>query len=64
MESKCLYEDNFFLVISPAFPLNSREDGGHLILIKKENGRIGRNIEEMDIFVYNSIHSFTITSPE
>ncbi len=30
-----LYEDKYFQVISPEFPLNSREDGGHLILIKK-----------------------------
>lgn len=36
METQCLYEDKYFIVISPEFPLNSREDGGHLILIKKE----------------------------
>jgi len=31
-----LYEDKYFIVLSPDEPLNSREDGGHLILIKKE----------------------------
>jgi len=31
-----VFEDKYFLVISPDKPLNSREDGGHLILIKKE----------------------------
>jgi diadenosine tetraphosphate (Ap4A) HIT family hydrolase len=36
LESNRLYEDKYFAVISPAFPLNSREDGGHLILIKKD----------------------------
>lgn len=32
----CVYEDKYFMVISPEFPLNCREDGGHLIMIKKE----------------------------
>jgi len=32
----CVYEDKYFKVISPEFPLNCRDDGGHLILIKKE----------------------------
>jgi diadenosine tetraphosphate (Ap4A) HIT family hydrolase len=36
MKTTCLYEDKYFTVINPAEPLNSREDGGHLILIKKE----------------------------
>src|SRR5882672_2626934 len=30
-----VYEDRWFAVISPEFPLNDRDDGGHLILIKK-----------------------------
>jgi diadenosine tetraphosphate (Ap4A) HIT family hydrolase len=34
--NKCVYEDKFFQVISPDSPLNCRDDGGHLILIKKE----------------------------
>jgi diadenosine tetraphosphate (Ap4A) HIT family hydrolase len=36
MERNCVYEDKYFKVISPEFPLNCRDDGGHLILIKKE----------------------------
>jgi diadenosine tetraphosphate (Ap4A) HIT family hydrolase len=31
-----VYEDKYFMVINPTSPLNSREDGGHLILIKKQ----------------------------
>jgi diadenosine tetraphosphate (Ap4A) HIT family hydrolase len=33
---ECVYEDKYFMVISPEMPLNCRDDGGHLILIKKE----------------------------
>jgi hypothetical protein len=33
---KCIYEDKFFQVISPDFPLNCRDDGGHLKLVKKK----------------------------
>ena len=36
MDGKCIYEDKYFKVISPDFPFNCRDDGGHLILIKKE----------------------------
>jgi diadenosine tetraphosphate (Ap4A) HIT family hydrolase len=36
MERNCVYEDKYFKVINPEFPLNCRDDGGHLILIKKE----------------------------
>jgi diadenosine tetraphosphate (Ap4A) HIT family hydrolase len=36
MNSNCVYEDKYFMVISPEFPLNCRDDGGHLIMIKKE----------------------------
>jgi len=36
MDKDCAYEDKYFKVISPEFPLNCRDDGGHLILIKKE----------------------------
>lgn len=32
----CVYEDKYFKVLRPGFPLNCREDGGHLVLIKKE----------------------------
>ena len=35
MTEKTLYEDKYFAVISPELPLNCRDDGGHLILIKK-----------------------------
>ena len=31
-----VYEDKYFRVVSPAFPLNCRDDGGHLVLLKKE----------------------------
>ena len=31
-----VYEDKYFHVVSPALPLNCRDDGGHLILLKKE----------------------------
>jgi diadenosine tetraphosphate (Ap4A) HIT family hydrolase len=33
---RCVYEDKYFQVISPEFPLHCRNDGGHLILVKKE----------------------------
>jgi diadenosine tetraphosphate (Ap4A) HIT family hydrolase len=32
----CVYEDKYFMVISTESPLNCCEDGGHLIMIKKE----------------------------
>ena len=31
-----VYEDRWFQVIAPERPLNDRDDGGHLILVKKE----------------------------
>jgi diadenosine tetraphosphate (Ap4A) HIT family hydrolase len=34
--SRSIYEDRFFEVIAPESPLNCRDDGGHLILFKKE----------------------------
>ena len=36
MSNELVYEDKYFEVISPEFPLNCRNDGGHLILRKKE----------------------------
>ena len=36
MDKNCVYEDKYFKVISPEFPLNCKDDGGHLILIKKD----------------------------
>jgi hypothetical protein len=36
MDRNCVYEDKYFKVISPEFPLNCRDDGGHLIMIKKQ----------------------------
>jgi hypothetical protein len=36
MDRNCVYEDKYFKVISPEFPLNCRDDGGHLIRIKKQ----------------------------
>ncbi len=31
-----IYEDKYFIVVSPQYPLNCREDGGHLVLLKKK----------------------------
>lgn len=36
MADTVVYEDKFFKVVSPQHPLNCREDGGHLVLLKKE----------------------------
>jgi diadenosine tetraphosphate (Ap4A) HIT family hydrolase len=36
MKENTVYEDRFFEVISPVPALHCRDDGGHLILIKKE----------------------------
>lgn len=36
MTDKIVYEDIYFQVISPEYPLNCRDDGGHLVLLKKE----------------------------
>ena len=33
---RCVYEDRYFQVVAPEFPLNCREDGGHLVVVKKE----------------------------
>ena len=32
---RSVYEDKYFVVIAPERPLNCRDDGGHLILLKK-----------------------------
>jgi diadenosine tetraphosphate (Ap4A) HIT family hydrolase len=32
---RAVYDDKYFQVVAPEFPLNCRDDGGHLILIKK-----------------------------
>lgn len=34
--NRCVYEDRYFRVIAPEFPLNCREDGGHLVVTKNE----------------------------
>lgn len=34
--SPLVYEDRWFQVIAPELPLNCADDGGHLILVKKE----------------------------
>ncbi len=36
MAHNVVYEDKYFKLISPELPLNCRDDGGHLILIKPE----------------------------
>jgi len=33
--NRCVYEDRYFQVDVPEFPLNCREDGGHLVVVKK-----------------------------
>jgi len=37
MDDNTVYEDKYFKVISPNQALHCRDDGGHLILIKKES---------------------------
>ena len=34
--SRLVYEDRYFQVVAPELPLNCREDGGHLVVVKKE----------------------------
>lgn len=36
MKKNTVYEDKYFEVITPPMPLNCRDDGGHLVLIKKD----------------------------
>ena len=36
MDKDTVYEDKYYKVINPDSPLNCRDDGGHLILIKKD----------------------------
>lgn len=33
--NRIVYEDRYFQVIAPEIPLNCRDDGGHLILVKR-----------------------------
>ena len=53
MNPDCVYEDEYFKIISPNRPLNSRSDGGHLILIKKDKvaDRADMSAEEAIDFV-------------
>jgi diadenosine tetraphosphate (Ap4A) HIT family hydrolase len=37
MSDKIVYEDKYFRVVSPGFPLNCRDDGGHLVLQKRSH---------------------------
>jgi diadenosine tetraphosphate (Ap4A) HIT family hydrolase len=32
---RAVYEDKYYIVVAPERPLNCRDDGGHLILLKK-----------------------------
>lgn len=36
MPDVIVYEDKYFKVVSPEYPLNCRKDGGHLVLLKKD----------------------------
>jgi diadenosine tetraphosphate (Ap4A) HIT family hydrolase len=51
--SNVVYEDKFFVVEAPESPLNDREDGGHLIMRKKEKvfDRSDMTVEEAIDFV-------------
>ena len=40
MNDNSVYEDKYFEVISPVPALNCRDDGGHLILIKKDKAAV------------------------
>jgi diadenosine tetraphosphate (Ap4A) HIT family hydrolase len=33
---RAIYDDKYFRVVAPDYPLNSKEDGGHLILLRKD----------------------------
>ena len=35
-KSEVIYEDKYFIVLNPEHPLNCRDDGGHLIMEKRE----------------------------
>ncbi len=37
MANQLVYEDKYFQVVAPEFPLNCRDDGGHLVMFKKES---------------------------
>jgi len=51
--NRTVYEDRHFQVIAPERPLNCRDDGGHLILIKREavSDRSELSCEEAIAFV-------------
>ena len=51
--SRTVYEDRYFQVIAPTSPLNCRDDGGHLILIKREpvSDRSDLSLEEAVAFM-------------
>ncbi len=34
--NRVVYEDKYFRVVTPTLPLNCRNDGGHLLLLKKD----------------------------
>ena len=34
--NRCVYEDRYFQVVAPELPLNCRDDGGHMVIVKKE----------------------------
>jgi diadenosine tetraphosphate (Ap4A) HIT family hydrolase len=48
-----VYEDRYFLVVSLGSPLNCRQDGGHLVLLKKEavSDRSDMTVEEAIAFM-------------
>jgi len=52
MADQLVYEDKYFQIFSPEFPLNCRDDGGHLVLRKKEKvtdalkHRTGRRLQD------------------
>jgi diadenosine tetraphosphate (Ap4A) HIT family hydrolase len=34
VSNRCVHEDRYFQVVAPELPLNCREDGGHLVVVK------------------------------
>ena len=54
--NRCVYDDRYFQVISPKLPLNCREDGGHLILVKKNKVR-----DRFDLSYQSAIDFMRIT---
>jgi hypothetical protein len=62
--SRCVYDDKYFQAVAPEFPLNCRDDGGHLILIKKEKvtDRSDLSYQEAIDFMRITVCTFTFSA--